>query len=83
MNRLGSALAIWLLKLYQATLSFDHGPLKRFFPYGYCRFHPTCSHYAIGSIERFGLIIGSWLAFKRLLRCHPWSQGGLDPVPDH
>ena len=49
----------------------------------HCRFHPTCSEYAITAVERFGALRGCWLALMRLLRCHPWSPGGLDPVPDH
>jgi putative membrane protein insertion efficiency factor len=47
-----------------------------------CRFRPTCSAYAITSIERFGVVKGGWLALKRVGRCHPWSPGGFDPVPD-
>jgi putative membrane protein insertion efficiency factor len=46
-----------------------------------CRFHPTCSQYAIEAIETFGIIQGSWLALKRILRCHPYHPGGYDPIP--
>jgi putative membrane protein insertion efficiency factor len=46
-----------------------------------CRFTPTCSSYAIEAIETKGSIKGLWLALKRLGRCHPWCQGGYDPVP--
>lgn len=46
-----------------------------------CRFSPTCSHYAIEALERHGALEGSWLACRRVLRCHPWSAGGYDPVP--
>ena len=46
-----------------------------------CRFYPTCSTYAIEAVDRFGVIKGSWLASKRILRCHPLNEGGDDPVP--
>ncbi|MCP9295073.1 MAG: membrane protein insertion efficiency factor YidD [Planktothrix agardhii LY1] len=46
-----------------------------------CRFHPTCSQYAIEALETFGIIQGSWLALKRILRCHPYHPGGYDPIP--
>ena len=48
----------------------------------HCRFHPTCSCYAITAIERYGALRGSGMAVRRLLRCHPWHPGGIDPVPD-
>lgn len=46
-----------------------------------CRFHPTCSHFAIEAIETHGSARGLWLTGRRLLRCHPWHAGGHDPVP--
>jgi putative membrane protein insertion efficiency factor len=51
------------------------GPLAR------CRFEPTCSAYALEAVQRHGAVRGSWLALRRLARCHPWGGCGLDPVP--
>ena len=47
-----------------------------------CRFYPSCSCYAINALESHGVIRGSVLAVKRVLRCHPWHAGGMDPVPE-
>ena len=46
-----------------------------------CRFHPSCSAYALGALESHGPFRGFWLALRRVARCHPWNAGGLDPVP--
>ena len=46
-----------------------------------CRYYPSCSQYALTAIRRFGPLKGTWLAVKRLLRCHPWTPGGVDHVP--
>ena len=47
-----------------------------------CRFYPTCSEYALQALREHGPLGGSWLAVRRICRCHPWNNGGLDPVPD-
>jgi len=47
-----------------------------------CRFYPSCSEYAIEAVERHGTLRGLWLSLKRIGKCHPWHEGGLDPVPE-
>jgi uncharacterized protein len=64
---------IFLIRFYQVVLS----PLK---PQS-CRFHPTCSYYALQAIKKYGIFKGSWLALKRISKCHPWGKSGYDPVP--
>ena len=66
-------LATRLIRIYQWTLSPLIGPA--------CRFHPSCSNYALEAIGRFGVLRGGWLTLKRLARCHPWHPGGIDRVP--
>lgn len=73
---------IGLIRLYQLTLSPDHGPLKRFFPYGFCRFHPTCSDYGLVAFKRHGFFKGGAMTAWRICRCNPFSEGGEDPVPE-
>lgn len=46
-----------------------------------CRFYPSCSQYAVDAVQQHGALRGSWLACKRVSRCHPWHRGGFDPVP--
>ena len=64
---------IRLVKFYQLVLS-PWRPVS-------CRFHPTCSAYAIEAIEGHGVVRGPWLAFRRIISCHPWGRVGYDPVP--
>ena len=68
--------------LYQKTLSPDHSWLRHNFPYGYCRYYPTCSDYAYKSFNRHGIFKGGYLSIKRVLRCTPWHKGGIDNVPE-
>ena len=67
-------IAICFINLYRRFLS----PLKR---RPTCIYVPTCSQYAIEALEKYGFLKGSFLAIKRILRCHPFAKGGYDPVP--
>ncbi|HEX3912118.1 MAG TPA: membrane protein insertion efficiency factor YidD [Steroidobacteraceae bacterium] len=67
-------LIMWTIRGYQLVLSPMLGPR--------CRFYPTCSCYAHTAVERYGILQGGWLGLRRLLRCHPFTEGGYDPVPD-
>jgi hypothetical protein len=83
MNFFTLQVRLWVLKLirvYQKTISFDHGIFRHFFPNGYCRFHPTCSEYGYQAVEKYGVIKGGWLALWRIIRCNPWNKGGNDPL---
>jgi putative membrane protein insertion efficiency factor len=71
---------IALINLYQKTLSPDHGWFKGLYPYGFCKYHPSCSEYAKQAVEKHGAILGLYYAGKRLLSCNPWSRGGIDLV---
>ena len=73
-------IAVYILRIYQKTLSLDHGFFKFLFPHGYCRFYPSCSEYAIQAIEKYGIIKGGIKSAWRVLRCNPWNKGGHDPV---
>lgn len=66
-------LFIKLIRLYQRYISPLTPPT--------CRFHPTCSNYAIEAISEYGVLKGTWFAIKRILKCHPFHPGGFDPVP--
>ena len=73
MRRVISEMLILLIRAYQFALR----PLL----VGTCRFSPTCSEYTIEAIQRRGPVHGGLLGMRRILRCHPWSRGGYDPVP--
>ncbi|MBI4235519.1 membrane protein insertion efficiency factor YidD [Candidatus Peregrinibacteria bacterium] len=76
--RLPRYLVAFLVWLYQKTLSPDHGLLKVFFPHGYCKFKPSCSEYSKRAFLKHGVFWGGIKAFWRVLRCNPWSKGGVD-----
>jgi len=69
------------IHFYQKTFSFDHGPLAKLFSFWGCRFYPSCSQYTYEAIDKYGIFKGCWLGLKRVVRCHPLSKGGHDPVP--
>lgn len=73
-------MVISAIKFYQKTISFDHGLFKSKYPNGYCKFYPTCSEYGVQALQKKGLFKGLFLISKRLVRCHPWSKGGVDEV---
>lgn len=65
-------LLIYLIKFYQKIPGPWHNS---------CKYTPTCSNYAIGVLNEYGVLKGTWLAVKRVFRCNPWSRGGYDPIP--
>ena len=63
-----------IIRFYQVVIS----PIKP----PSCRFYPTCSHYGLEAVQRFGALKGGWLTIKRIFKCHPFHPGGMDPVPE-
>ena len=74
MTRLLSLPLLALVWVYQKLVSPVLPPA--------CRYYPSCSQYALEAVRLHGPLLGPWLALKRLLRCHPWAEGGPDPVPE-
>lgn len=73
MTRWPARMLVLLVRGYQLFISPMLGPR--------CRFHPTCSQYAVEALQTHGAVKGGWLALRRVLRCHPLNPGGHDPVP--
>jgi uncharacterized protein len=80
LSKLLGGFIVGLIRLYQRTLSFDHSPLKVFYPHGFCRFYPTCSEYSVQAVQKYGPIKGVLIASWRVLRCNPFNKGGNDPL---
>ena len=64
---------VLILRVYRAVISPLYGDV--------CRYYPTCSHYAMQAIQQHGVVRGVWLGTRRIARCHPWAEGGIDDVP--
>lgn len=71
---------IFMIKIYQKTISPDHGWFRARFPYGYCRYYPSCSQYTIDSLREHGVTKGLWLALKRIIKCNPFSTPSVDLI---
>lgn len=66
-------ICVVILKAYRALISPLYGDV--------CRYYPSCSHYTLQAIQQYGVIRGSWMGTRRIVRCHPWAEGGIDDVP--
>lgn len=72
-NSLAARISCFFIRVYRYAISPMLGPR--------CRFHPTCSEYALEALQEYGFLKGSYLSVRRILRCHPWHPGGIDHVP--
>ncbi|MCM3710249.1 membrane protein insertion efficiency factor YidD [Sporosarcina luteola] len=68
------SILIGIIKIYQKIISPLTPPS--------CRFYPTCSHYGVEALQKHGALKGTWLTIRRISKCHPFHEGGFDPVPD-
>ncbi|MDD4290117.1 MAG: membrane protein insertion efficiency factor YidD [Patescibacteria group bacterium] len=71
---------LFLIRIYQKTLSPDTGWNSFKHPYGFCKHYPTCSNYSYEAIEKYGIIKGAFLSIIRIIKCNPFSKGGYDPL---
>ncbi|HEY3782925.1 MAG TPA: membrane protein insertion efficiency factor YidD [Fimbriimonadaceae bacterium] len=71
---MGKRVGVFLIRAYMVTR-------RAVLPGAWCRYQPTCSRYTLEAIQKYGLLKGSWLGLKRIMRCHPGHPGGYDPVP--
>lgn len=76
--RLPRVILVGFIRIYQKTLSPDYGWFKRFYPGGYCKYQPSCSEYGAQAVEKYGAVVGGSKAIWRVMRCNPWSKGGVD-----
>jgi len=79
-NKIISKILLSSIRLYQKTLSPDTGWFKNRYPFGYCRYHPTCSEYSYQAIKKYGPLKGGLKGVWRIMRCNPFSKGGEDPL---
>ncbi len=70
-----------IIRLYQKTLSLDHGCAGKVTQSRVCRHIPSCSQYGYEAVDKYGVIKGGWMAVKRFISCNPWGSSGYDPVP--
>lgn len=69
-----------VIRLYQKTLSFDHGIVGKIFGERFYRFYPSCSEYTYQAVLKYGVLQGGFKGVRRVIRCHPWNDGGYDPL---
>jgi len=66
-------ICVIILSAYRSVISPLYGDV--------CRYYPSCSHFTLQAIQRYGVVRGSWMGMRRIARCHPWAEGGIDDVP--